>query len=113
MTVKLKIIIGAIAALVVLLLMLLWAFFAYQGRPSIAPFIYQISALITVPVGLISAFFGHQSAPRDAGALTALSIEPIAGQPLTAPLPPSLVNEPEPTQVAQAGAPPASVQTLQ
>jgi uncharacterized protein YacL len=61
MTAIQKIIVGAIGALVVLLLMLIWAFFVYFGKTPIDPFINQIGALITIVVGLIAAFFGHQS----------------------------------------------------
>jgi|GEM_PF-3793761 len=62
MTVKQKILVGAIGAFVVLLLMLLWAIFAWSGKTPIDPLINQIGALITIVVGLIAAFFGHQSA---------------------------------------------------
>lgn len=113
MTVKLRIIIGAIAAFVVMLLLLLWAFFAYQGKTPIDPFIYQLASLITIVVGLVSAFFGHQSASRDAGAGAVFSTEIASSHPLVAPPPGTLVSDVQPAAPTQSSAPATPAPTLQ
>jgi hypothetical protein len=92
MTVKLKIIVGAIGALVVLLLMLLWAFFAWFGKTPIDPLINQIGSLITIVVGLIAAFFGHQAATSRPAASDVPPVPGMAPSLLMAPLPSTLVD---------------------
>jgi hypothetical protein len=92
MTVKQKILVGAIGALVVLLLMLLWATFAWSGKTPIDPLINQIGALITIVVGLIAAFFGHQSAASRTAATDLFAVPHEVVSPLVAPLPTTLVT---------------------
>lgn len=114
MSVKLKIIIGAIAAVVVLLLMLLWAFFAFEGKAPMDPFINEISALITIVVGLVAAFFGHQAASP--GVVDA--VDPVAPpvRSAAAQVPATMLfSGPTAPQVqpAASGAPPVTVQPPQ
>lgn len=111
MSVKLKIIIGAIAAVVVLLLMLLWAFFAFEGRAPMDPFIGEIGNLITITVGLVAAFFGHQAASRSTGVDAITPAEFINAGPLVAPQPAALVSDPPAAPVAPPVATPAPVAT--
>ncbi|NIF80126.1 hypothetical protein F3J20_22490 [Paraburkholderia sp. Cy-641] len=114
MTVRQKIVVGAIGAAIVLLLMLLWAFFAWFGKTPIDPLINQIGALITIVVGLIAAFFGHQSAVSRPPALDALPVPGEAASTLTAPLPVSLVAGASPSEApAPPAAPAAAAPTLQ
>lgn len=105
MSIRLKIIVAALAAVFVLLLMILWAVFVYNGRTAIDPFINQIGALITIAVGLIAAFFGHQSAAGGSTVLPAQFATIEASQPLTAPLPRMLVDPSADPAVAAAPAP--------
>lgn len=108
MSIRVKIIVAALAAFFVLLLMLLWSAFVFLGRTPIDPFINQIGALITITVGLIAAFFGHQSASALAGAApVALAAEAA----LTAAAAPVLAVPLAEAAPVPAGAPVAPVAT--
>lgn len=110
MTVKLRIIIGAIAAFVVMLLLLLWAFFACRGITPIEPLIYQIASLITIVVGLVSAFFGHQSRAPGVDADAVSPPQFVDSRALVAPQPEATVSGVQPAPAAQSSEP---VPTLQ
>lgn len=62
MSIKEKIIVGALAALFVLALMALWAYFVTIGRADSQAFIAQIGVLITGAVSLVTIWCGHQAA---------------------------------------------------
>lgn len=106
MTVWQKIIVGAIAAVFILLLMLAWGWFAYHGKTDIPAFIGELGLLVTVTIGLVSAWFGYHS-----GAGAALPAVPLLAAD-AAPAIPLPVAMPAPT-VAPVTVSGAVAQTLQ
>lgn len=111
-----KIIVCGLAALFILIMMLGWGYFAYNGKTDVAAFIGQVTALITVAGGLITAFAGHQAGRAGQGGSTLLAagsatlgefIPPVAGQtsaPVSTPAAPAAPA----VQVSIASAGPAS-----
>ncbi|QNB11551.1 hypothetical protein G5S35_08135 [Paraburkholderia tropica] len=74
MSIKEKIIVGALAALFVLALMALWAYFVTIGRADSQAFIAQIGVLITGAVSLVTIWCGHQAASSRAASTDAMQL---------------------------------------
>ena len=58
----LKLIAGAAAAIFILILIAILSVFAYSGKTSIEPVVYEIGVLITTALGLITALAGNVAA---------------------------------------------------
>jgi hypothetical protein len=88
MTVRQKIIVGAIAALFVLALMLVWGYFVNIGKTDTQAYIGQISVLISMAITVITVWCGHQAgaaAPQQgAAAVQVVSADSVAA---AAPMP--------------------------
>ncbi len=107
MTVWQKIIVGAIAAVFILILMIAWGWFAYNGKTDVPAFIGELGLLVTVTVGLVSAWFGYHSgagAALPGVSLINAELQPLASAPTPVPL------QASPAPVTVAGVP---AQTLQ
>ncbi len=75
----LKLIAGAAAALFILILIGILSVFAFYGKTSIDPVVYEIGVLITTALGLITALAGHVAASSRAPTLppgTAVTYSP-------------------------------------
>lgn len=85
MSIKEKIIVGALAALFVLALMALWAYFVTIGRADSQAFIAQIGVLITGAVSLVTIWCGHQAAssraPSSDAAVPSAAVRDVAPAP--------------------------------
>jgi hypothetical protein len=58
----LKLIAGAAAAIFILILIGILSVFAFYGKTTIEPVVYEIGVLITTALGLITALAGHVAA---------------------------------------------------
>jgi hypothetical protein len=68
----LKLIAGAAAAIFILILIGILSVFAFYGKTTIEPVVYEIGVLITTALGLITALAGHVAASSN----KALSLPP-------------------------------------
>lgn len=58
----LKLIAGAAAAVFILILIAILSLFAFYGKTSIEPVVYEIGVLIATALGLVTALAGHVAA---------------------------------------------------
>jgi hypothetical protein len=58
----LKLIAGAAAAIFILILIGILSVFAFYGKTTIEPVVYEIGVLITTALGLVTALAGHVAA---------------------------------------------------
>jgi hypothetical protein len=55
----LKLIAGSAAAIFILILIGILSIFAFYGKTSLEPVVYEIGVLITTALGLVTALAGH------------------------------------------------------
>lgn len=82
----LKLVAGAAAAVFILILIGVLSVFAFYGKTSIEPVVYEIGVLITTALGLVTALAGHvaaSSAKNQAPAQPAVVAQPVAPAPTT------------------------------